>query len=36
MDSNLLKRVIQLLLMMIKFYLSKMTKKLNKFALIAY
>ena len=29
-------RVIQLLLMMIKFYMSKMTMNLNKLALIAY
>ena len=35
-NYNFSIRVIQLLLMIIKFYLSKMTKNLNKFALIAY
>ena len=35
-DYNFLNPVIQLLLAMIKLYLSKMTKNLNKFALNAY
>ena len=35
-DTTFSIRVIPLLLMIIKFYLSKMTMNLNKFALIAY